>query len=504
MNIDQSKNDKTSNTSTAAKQDSNINSSQTSPLKLLRTSKPFSTNSIEFFLRFGDIISIIIAAIISFIVYGDRITDEMNSAYINIAAISLFITSLTIQSSGGYDSQAYFSIKSSLKSALLGWSIAILLLLMAGFSFKVTDAFSRLWIGNWVISAAILITGIRFIIWLISRELRKKNTFDSRAIIVGAGHQGQELCKYLQNNDTLTISVIGFADDRSDRTPKTIGDIPVIGGLDKLKNLIQAGEVDQVLVSLPWSAKERLRQIVDSISENPVKIRLAPDLAAFEYLNRDFTSLGGLPVMNLFDRPISGIDSLLKTIEDYILGALFLIVALPIMAIIAIAIKLDSKGPIFFQQDREGYNNNIFKVWKFRSMNVTEGDEITQVSATDKRVTRVGAFLRRTSLDELPQLLNILKGEMSLVGPRPHAPSTKAAGIKFEKAVARYAARHRVKPGITGWAQVNGWRGETDTVEKLEQRLHHDLYYIDHWSIGLDLQILIKTLFVAWSQDTAY
>ena len=151
------------------------------------------------------------------------------------------------------------------------------------------------------------------------------------------------------------------------------------------------------------------------------------------------------------------------------------------MVIVAIAIKLDSEGPVFFQQDREGYNNNIFKVWKFRSMTVTEGDKITQVSADDKRVTRVGAFLRRTSLDELPQLLNVFKGEMSLVGPRPHAPSTKAAGIKFEKAVSRYAARHRVKPGITGWAQVNGWRGETDTVEKLEQRLHHDLYYIDHW-----------------------
>lgn len=470
----------------------------------LAPSKPYSASSIEFFLRFSDVLAIVIASIVSFIIYADRIEDSMNAAYTNVTGISLIVSSLTISMVGGYDSPVYFRLRSSLKAGLLGWAIAISFLLVAGFAFKVSDVFSRLWVGNWLFNAAILILFFRSSIWAVARKLRENKTFNSRAVIVGAGSQGQELNKYIDNNEFLTISVIGFADDRSDRVPKHVDGIPVIGGMDALVKLIRAGMVDQVLVSLPWSAKERLRQIVDCLAENPIKIRLAPDLAGFEYLNREFTSLGGLPVMNLFDRPLSGFDSMLKTLEDYIIGTMAFIVALPVMLIVAIAIKLDSKGPVFFTQDREGFNNNTFKVWKFRSMNVADGDEITQVSVGDKRITRVGAFLRKTSLDELPQLLNVLTGDMSLVGPRPHAPSTKAGGIRFKEAVARYAARHRVKPGITGWAQVNGWRGETDTIEKLEQRLHHDLYYIDHWSLGLDIQILTKTVFVAWSQDAAY
>lgn len=470
----------------------------------LAPSKPYSAASVEFFLRLGDILAIVAASIVSLIIHADRIEEGVSAAYINVTGISLIISSLTISMVGGYDSQVYFSLRPSLKAALLGWGIAISFLLVAGFAFKVTDVFSRLWVGNWVLNAVVLLLFFRISIWAVARKLRENKTFNSRAVIVGAGSQGQELNKYIDNNEFLTISVIGFADDRADRVPKHVDGIPIIGGMDALVKLIRAGAVDQVLVSLPWSAKERLRQIVDCLAENPIKIRLAPDLAGFEYLNREFTSLGGLPVMNLFDRPLSGFDSILKSLEDYVLGTLAFIVALPVMLIIAIAVKLDSKGPIFFMQDREGFNNNTFKVWKFRSMNVSEGDKITQVSVNDKRITRVGAFLRKTSLDELPQLLNVLKGDMSLVGPRPHAPSTKAGGIRFKKAVTRYAARHRVKPGITGWAQVNGWRGETDTVEKLEQRLHHDLYYIDQWSLGLDIRILAKTVLVAWSQDAAY
>ena len=469
-----------------------------------KNSKPYSANSIEFFLRISDIFAIIIASLVSYVIFTGRIEENVAAAYMNVTAISLIISNLTIGVVGGYDSQVFFSLRSSFKSAILGWGIAIAFLLVMGFAFKVTDVFSRLWVGNWVLNSIILILFFRGVIWFTARKLRKNKTFDSRAVIVGAGNQGLELYNYINNNEFLTISVIGFADDRTERVANEINGVPVIGGMGELVKLIRAGSVDQVLVSLPWSAKERLRQIVDCLAENPIKIRLAPDLAGFEYLNREFTSLGGLPVMNLFDRPLSGYDSFIKSMEDYIFGSIAFLFALPVMLIVAIAVKLDSKGPIFFMQDREGFNNKTFKVWKFRSMNVTEGDEITQVSVDGKRITKVGAFLRKTSLDELPQLLNVLKGDMSLVGPRPHAPSTKAAGIRFEEAVSRYAARHRVKPGITGWAQVNGWRGETDTVEKLEQRLHHDLYYIDHWSLGLDLKILTKTVFVAWSQEAAY
>jgi exopolysaccharide biosynthesis polyprenyl glycosylphosphotransferase len=216
--------------------------------------------------------------------------------------------------------------------------------------------------------------------------------------------------------------------------------------------------------------------------------------------------LGDLPVMTLFERPISGFDQIVKRIEDVVLTLLGMIFVLPLIAIVAVAIKLDSPGPVFFRQDREGFNNQRFKIWKFRSMRVErcETDGITQARKDDDRITRVGRVLRRTSIDELPQLFNVLTGEMSLVGPRPHAPSTKAGDRVFSDVVSHYAARHKVKPGMTGWAQVHGWRGETDTEEKLLKRLEHDLYYIENWSVLLDLYIIMRTVVTLAFQKTAY
>jgi exopolysaccharide biosynthesis polyprenyl glycosylphosphotransferase len=206
--------------------------------------------------------------------------------------------------------------------------------------------------------------------------------------------------------------------------------------------------------------------------------------------------LGEMPVMTLFERPISGMDAAVKALEDKILTFIILALIWPLLLCIAIAIKLDSPGPVFFRQPREGFNNTPFRVFKFRSMYADHGqvDRIVQASREDPRVTRVGRFLRRTSLDELPQLFNVVKGDMSLVGPRPHAASTRAGGRLFSDVVASYAARHKVKPGITGWAQVCGWRGETDTEEKLVKRFEHDLYYIENWSLPFDFYILMRTV----------
>ena len=228
----------------------------------------------------------------------------------------------------------------------------------------------------------------------------------------------------------------------------------------------------------------------------PVKVRLAPDLAAFTYARRPVVILGDVPVMTLFDRPIGGLSALVKAVEDKLLTMIILAMIWPVLLVVAIAIKLDSPGPILFRQPREGFNNRTFDCFKFRSMyhNQLEFKNINQATRDDPRVTRVGRFLRRSSLDELPQLFNVLLGDMSLVGPRPHAPSTRAGGRLFSDVVQSYAARHKVKPGITGWAQVCGWRGETDTEEKLIKRFEHDLYYIDNWSIWLDFYILIRTV----------
>jgi Undecaprenyl-phosphate glucose phosphotransferase len=260
---------------------------------------------------------------------------------------------------------------------------------------------------------------------------------------------------------------------------------------------IRAGEIDQVIIALPWSASNRLQSIVTELSLTPVDIRLAPEAAGFAFMRKPITLLGDLPVTTLLHRPIAGTDQAIKWLEDQAIAALLLFILAPLMLVIAVAIRLDSPGPIFFQQEREGFNNRRFRIWKFRTMrhNMCEAHDIRQARRADPRVTRVGAFLRKSSLDELPQLFNVIAGEMSIVGPRPHAPSTRAGTRVFEDVIATYAGRHRVKPGITGWAQVCGWRGPTETEYKLLRRVEHDLFYIDNWSVWLDMYVLIRTAF---------
>jgi Undecaprenyl-phosphate glucose phosphotransferase len=280
----------------------------------------------------------------------------------------------------------------------------------------------------------------------------------------------------------------------------------VLGTVDHLVDLIRRDMVDQVIVALPWTADLRLRTVVGKLEKTPVSIRLAPDLAAFSFPNRRFTLVGRLPMMQLFERPISGWSFVMKAMEDRLLAGFLSLALLPLLAMVALAIKIDSPGPVFFRQKRYGFNHNLFDCWKFRTMHHHMADATAEVLTrrNDVRITRVGRLLRKTSLDELPQLINVLKGDMSLVGPRPHATSAKAAGRLYEEAVDAYAGRHRVKPGITGWAQVNGWRGETDTLEKIERRVEYDLFYIEHWSLFFDLKILLRTALVVIGDREAY
>ncbi|GHF25427.1 biofilm formation protein PslA [Kordiimonas sediminis] len=468
--------------------------------------KAISPATIEYMLRAGDLLSIFICGIVTIIFYGERIAQDTVVQYTNIVVIGAILASLSIFTSGGYDTTIFFNVWRSIRSAVTGWVLAIILLLLVGYAFKTTGEFSRAWGMSWFVITTLLLITCRIAVSFIALSLRHKGKFNSKAVIIGADSQGQRLQQFIKQTKWLTIDILAFFDDRADRAPEEINGVPVIVGTEKLIELIRKEKIDQVLIALPWHANERLRSIIELISETPVKIRLAPDLAMYDYVNHSFTSLGGLPVLDIFDRPISGWNSLTKRLEDIVLGSFFLILAMPILLITAIAIKVDSKGPILFKQAREGYNNKTFYIWKFRSMKVhnCETDNVKQAEKNDSRITKVGAFIRKTSIDELPQLFNVIFGDMSIVGPRPHAPSTKAAGIPFEKAVRRYASRHNVKPGITGWAQVRGWRGETDTIEKLEQRLQHDLYYIDHWSLGMDISIIARTILVVLWQKEAY
>ena len=421
-------------------------------------------------------------------------TGPVYSRIVFVAAVAFAVLAETV---GSYDIEAQFSLRQAWQRVATAWITTTLFLVTLGFLLKASDQVSREWAVGWFFTGGLLLLSSRLAMTIWVRRLKRRGIFNQRVAIFGAGLQGARLANYIQTTDKLTITIVGFFDDRRDgRVPPSSHNIPVLGNLTMLMETIRAGGVDQVIVALPWSAEARLQQVVSRLALTPVRIRLAPDLASFVFARRPVVLLGEMPVMTLFERPISGVDAWTKVAEDRILATLLLAIFSVPMLLIAIAIRLDSPGPIFFRQAREGFNNHPFKVYKFRTMyhNRSEDVDITQASRRDSRVTRVGAILRRTSLDELPQLFNVLQGDMSVVGPRPHAASTRAGGRLFSDVLSSYAARHKVKPGITGWAQVCGWRGETDTEDKLIKRFEHDLYYIENWSIWFDFYVLCRTV----------
>lgn len=377
-------------------------------------------------------------------------------------------------------------------------------LLLIGFILKWTEHYSRLWVGSWLLLFTFYVLASRVVLtWYLTRS-RQGQILHRRAVIVGAGSQGQKVYQQLNSVKGHGIDIVGFIDDRETRhATHRAPDAPLLGDTDIIQSLVADQSIDLVIIALPRTAVARIHQLVHKLSHWAVDIYMAPDHIELNYADRPMYRIGGMHVLSLKDRPISDWSALLKRAEDLAIAIPIVIVLLPLLGLIALAIKLESNGPVLFVQERLGFNNNLIKVYKFRSMYVEQTDAHAdqQTQRHDPRVTRVGRWIRRTSLDELPQLFNVIQGSMSVVGPRPHALNTKAGGLLFQEAVDAYASRHRVKPGITGWAQCNGWRGETDHVHKLVKRVEHDLYYIDHWSLILDLLVLLKTAKILLSQQ---
>ena len=309
---------------------------------------------------------------------------------------------------------------------------------------------------------------------------------------------------HLRRVSGSAVRVVGAFDDRRTRIPAQVGDVPVLGTVEDLVRLARANLIDQVVITLPAQAEQRLVDVLSRLRDLPLDVSLCP--VVFEpptLACRRVTLLGGLPLLDMLQRPFSRWGYFAKAVEDYSIATLLLIFTAPLMVIIAIALRLDSAGPIIFRQKRYGFNNGTIEIFKFRTMCAYQdhNSRVIQARRDDTRLTRVGRWLRRTSLDELPQLFNVLRGEMSIVGPRPHMVEHNQ---HYAALIDAYLGRHRVKPGITGWAQVNGWRGETDTLEKMERRIRHDLYYIENWSLSFDLRILARTLLVGWNHPNAY
>ncbi len=471
-----------------------------------RSTSPLSTNLVGAGMLCLHFLTIVITGLALYFAYLGSGENWSKGEHLGAICAAGILTVSISHWSGAYHEDRALTRRWGLQSLLSAWAIAVGLLLALAFGLKISDHYSRVWAFSWFATTSVLLVVTQVVAHHYIHRLARDGRFASRTVIVGAGEHGLKLAAHLRENLDPRVQLLGFIDDRTERIPSQNAGCTVLGDCSHLVRLVQMGCVDQVFIALPWGATDRVLGLVRRLAMTPVNIRLAPDLVGFEFAGRGYSEVARLPMLRVFDRPISGWAHFVKGLEDRFLSSLALLFVAPLMALIAIAIKLDSPGPVFFQQKRLGFNNKEFSVWKFRTMysDAEDCNAEALVTREDPRVTRVGRLLRRTSLDELPQLFNVLLGDMSLVGPRPHALAAKAAGRRYEEVVDAYAARHRVKPGITGWAQVNGWRGGTDTVEQIQRRVEHDLYYIDNWSIWLDLSILFRTCVILWKDENAY
>ena len=388
------------------------------------------------------------------------------------------------------------------------WTAVFLLALAIVFFAKLDGVFSRVWLATWFgLGLAVLLVE-RGLLSIVVQHMTRTGRLDRRTVVVGGGEAGAALLRDLARQEDTDLRICGVFDDRTDaRSPDVVEGYPKLGTVDDLVEFARHTRLDLVIFALPISAEQRLLAMLRKLWVLPIDIRLAAHTNKLRFRPRSYSYIGAVPVLDVFDKPIADWDVVLKWCFDKIVGALALAALSPVMLLVALAVKLDSKGPVFFRQKRYGFNNELIEVFKFRSMYTDKLDHAatTQVTRGDPRVTRVGRFIRKTSLDELPQLFNVVfKDDLSLVGPRPHAVHAKAADRVYDEVVDGYFARHRVRPGITGWAQVNGWRGETDTSEKIQRRVEHDLHYIENWSILFDLYILAITPFALAKAENAY
>jgi Undecaprenyl-phosphate glucose phosphotransferase len=455
-------------------------------------------------------IEFMLVAALGFAIYLGYVEYEGERAhliYLIAVLTAAAANTLILQAFDLYNVPALSSFVRSFTRLILGWTLVMAGLMAGAFFGKVGADFSRVWIVTWYASALLVLFGERLVLSQLVRHWIREGRLNRRAVIVGGGPEAEELIKALEASHDTDIRIAGIFDDRgNERVSPVVAGYPKLGNIDELVEFARNSRIDLLIVSLPVTAEKRLLQLLKKLWVLPVDIRLSAHNNRLRFRPRTYSYIGNVPFIDVADKPIADWDHVKKWLFDKIAASLALILLAPLMAIIAVLIKLNSKGPVLFRQKRQGFNNELIEVFKFRSMHVDQADVDANklVTKDDPRVTRIGRFLRRASLDELPQFFNVLKGDLSLVGPRPHALKAKAEDKLYSDVVDGYFARHRVKPGVTGWAQISGWRGETDTEEKIERRVEHDLYYIENWSVTFDLYICLMTPFALLKGENAY
>ncbi|UOM36017.1 undecaprenyl-phosphate glucose phosphotransferase [Acuticoccus sp. I52.16.1] len=450
-----------------------------------------SLRLVDRFLRFGDFaIPLVVGILVSWVLMGEQ--KIIQNVVICFATSVLFAQLLARRAV--YMTQAHvFSIR--LVMQLLQTLVFTFVVVTAIAFLLDVPGYTRQWILWWFAASEACIFVYRLMVTISLRIAMVHGRLQRRIAVYGGEEKGASIITHLLSTEDQHYTITGFYDDRANRVPDEIDGIPRLGGVDELIAAAEAGEIDEVVLALPLSPLDRLTGILNRLAGSSVTVHFAPDPVLWQFFDRPFDHIGGAPMLRALASPIQGWAAIAKFVEDRLIALVLIIMLLPVFAVISLAIWVETGKPILFRQPRRGWNGSLFTIYKFRTMKVDNEDlaGATQATRNDPRVTRVGRILRRTSLDELPQLLNVLNGDMSLVGPRPHALGTTTEGKPFEEAVQHYMVRYRVKPGITGWAQINGWRGETDTSQKLLGRVRYDIEYIENWSFWLDLYILMIT-----------
>ena len=455
-----------------------------------------------------DSLSVILSALLGLDVnfYGDDIDLKYYAAPI---VVGVLFSQLLFERFSLYAPDRLLSYSSTTRTLIPAWLVSCAAIALVDRLSYPNDITMPDWEAWWFGIGLVVLVGGRLIVTKHYQHNIKVGRVAQSLVLLGGGALGMSFVQRLKGNQH-GFRVIGFFDDRRERVPATIDGVPRLGGTRDLFTFISDYQVDTVVIALPMVADKRLIEIIQALRRFPVDLRILPDFLAFEVsesIARQFSDLPDMLLLPIANRPIAGINTLLKEIEDKVLATTALILLSPVLLACAIGIKLTSPGPVFYRQPRQGFKGRELMIYKFRTMHQSDSPALATklTERGDPRIFPFGALLRKSSLDELPQLFNVILGEMSLVGPRPHLRTARVGNaIQYNEAVAEYAARHRVKPGITGWAQVNGWRGPTEVLEQIQKRVEHDIYYVDNWSVTFDLWIMVLTIVRGFFNKNAF
>ncbi len=462
-------------------------------------------NALNIGLRLADLSIVAVCAVVSYYfsnaygVYVAQGEDGLPEHYVKVILLAVFLTALIFPLFNIYRVWRGTSTLTEVKFLASAWILVGFILSSLAFVTKTGEDYSRSWMGLWFLSGWIMLVVARVLMRLILRYLRSSGYNHRHIVIVGAGDQAVVVANRLRQSTWFGLEISALFGDHAEKLPDWLRSKRIISDVVELRQYVDAGNVDQVWISLPHSEEKTIREVINALDGSSAEIRYVPDIFEYQLMHHSLSEIAGVPVVNISYSAINGVNKFVKITEDYVLASILMLLSSPLMLLIAVGVKLSSPGPVLYRQRRVGWNGQEFTILKFRSMPVEAEKETGPVwaSSTDNRATKFGSFLRKTSLDELPQLLNVLKGEMSLIGPRPERPMFVE---KYKDEIPHYMKKHLVKAGLTGWAQVHGWRGNTC----LHTRIEHDLYYIENWSLWLDIKIIVMTIFRGLVHKNAY